>query len=143
MTSEGRDPPMMFRLSILLPAVAGSAIAALAAGSAIAGPAASRIDIALDRLVRPVFDDGGWRVRRHKCCRGGLDGSGGARILERGHARRLGEARNRYDNSPTYGDRNDDGYFSRYGGESIYEQRLTPPRVFQPGAGGGYFGNPD
>jgi hypothetical protein len=134
----------MFGL-LLLPrhAAYGLAMTMLSAAAAVAAPTGARMDLP-EGLVRPVFDDGGWRVRTHKCCRGRLDGSRGG-LLERGHAHRLGEARSRYDYSPTYGDRNyDDGsYSSRYGGESIYEWRLTPPRVFQPGAGGGYFGNPD
>ena len=133
---------MTLRFSTFVFATAlGCAGSVLPAASGIAGPGHYGVDIARDGLVHQVFDDGGWRVRRQNCCRGSrLDGSR-ARILERGHARRLGESRYRY--RPTYGDRNEGGYSSRYGGESIYEWRLTPPRVFQPGAGGGYFGNPD
>jgi hypothetical protein len=135
----------MFGLLLLKrSAVCGLAISVLAVPAAMAAPAVKCIDVVNDGLTRLVFDDGGWRVRSHKCCRGGLDGSR-AGLLATGHARRLGEARNRYDDSRTYGDRvgGDEGDFSSRYGESIYEWRLTPPRVFQPGAGGGYFGNPD
>lgn len=134
---------MLRLLNLMFPAVAGFALSSfLAASPGFAGPPVLHIDIARDRSVLPVLDDGGWRARHYRCCRGKLDGSRG-RLSESGHARRLGDARNRYDSSRTYGDRNDDDFSSRYGGESLYEQRLTPPRVYQPGAGGGYFGNPD
>ena len=121
----------------------GGLAMSLSVSAVAAAPAVPRFDAADDGLTRLVFDDGGWRVRSYKCCLGRLDGSR-VGLLERGHARRLGDARNRYDNSSTYGDRlGEEGDFSSRYGESIYEWRLTPPRVFQPGAGGGYFGNPD
>jgi hypothetical protein len=128
------------------PAVIGLALSAVPSAAAFAAPSVPPIgDFVVENgLAEAIFDDGGWRLRRHACCQDRRSGSSGG-LLGKLFKPRLGD-RDRYYDRRTYGDRDDDvgGSYDEYYDRSLNDLRLDRPRVYQRDSlGGGYFGDPE